>query len=73
MSDNAAKTAIVVQPLPLRMTARAIASQYGDKGAIIITSGRGGIRIGAENLTPQELREALCAAIHYSYVFEEGD
>jgi len=59
-----------VMPLPLNNMARAIASNYGDKGAAVITFGREGIRIGASNLTPHELREALCAAINYSYVFE---
>ena len=64
-----------VRPMPLHKTARAIASQYGDKGAIVITNGEKGIRIGVENLTPQEMREALCVAIHYSFVFgdEKGD
>lgn len=59
-----------VLPLPLRNMAGAIASNYGDKGAAVITLGSEGIRIGVENLTPHELREVLCAAINYSYVFE---
>jgi len=62
-----------VRPLSLRHTAAAIARNYGDKGAVVITWGKEGIRIGTENLTPQELREALCTAIHYSYVFEKSD
>jgi len=33
-----------VRPLPLRQTARAIAMNYGDKGAIVITYGDEGIR-----------------------------
>lgn len=68
MSDPA-KT---VRPMDLRRTARAIASNYGDKGGVVITYGEEGIRIGVENLTPDELREALCVAINYSYAFEEG-
>jgi hypothetical protein len=59
-----------VRPIDLRRTAKAIASNYGDKGGVVITVGDDGVRIGVENLTPDELREALCTAIHYSYVFE---
>jgi hypothetical protein len=62
-----------VHPLDLRRTAAAVARNYGDKGALVITVGEDGIRIGTENLTPQELREALCVAMHYSFVFETGD
>lgn len=61
-----------VRPLNLKHTAGAIARNYGDKGAIIITFGEGGLtRVGVENLTPEELREALCTAIHYSFVFAD--
>ena len=56
--------------MPLRQTARAIAANYGDKGAVVITLGDEGIRIGVENLSPDEVREVLCTAIHYSFVFE---
>jgi len=62
-----------VQPMSLRHTAAAVARNYGDKGAIVITFGDDGVRIGTKNLTPLELREALCTAIHYSYVFEGSD
>jgi hypothetical protein len=62
-----------VRPFSLRHTAAAVARNYGDKGAVVITLGSEGVRIGTENLTPQELREALCTAIHYSYVFEKSD
>ena len=62
-----------MRPLSLRHTAGAVARNYGDKGAVVITYGSDGIRIGTENLTPSELREALCTAIHYSYVFEDSD
>jgi hypothetical protein len=61
-----------VRPMKLRHTAAAIARNYGDKGAVIISVGENGTRIGVENLTPAEVRDALCAAIHYSFVFE-GD
>jgi hypothetical protein len=65
-----AMTANSVQPLNLRHTAGAIARNYGDKGAIVITfSEDGSTRVGVENLTAEEIREALCTAIHYSFVF----
>ncbi len=55
----------------LRGLAGTVAAECKDKGAVVISYGEGGsVRIGVENLTPQELREALCTAIHYSYVFE---
>jgi len=61
-----------VRPMSLRHTAGAIARNYGDKGAVVITynAEEGDTRIGVENLTPEELREILCTAIHYSFVFE---
>jgi hypothetical protein len=62
-----------IRPLDLRRTASAIARNYGDKGAVVITYSDEGIRIGTENLTPQELREALCVAMHYSFVFEQNE
>lgn len=70
-----AMAAKAVQPLNLRHTAGAIARNYGDKGAIIITFSEDGLtRVGVENLTPEELRKALCTAIHYSFVFaDEAD
>ena len=63
-------TSKTVRPLSLRHTAAAVARNYGDKGAVVISFGSEGTRIGVENLTSEELREALCTAIHYSYVFE---
>lgn len=60
-----------VRPVDLRRTAKAIASNYGDKGAVVISVGENGVRVGTEGLTPQELREALCVAINYSFVFED--
>jgi hypothetical protein len=57
--------------MALRRTAAAIAANYGDKGAVVITFGDEGIRIGANGMTPAELREALCLAVHYSFVFED--
>ncbi len=61
-----------VHPIDLKRQARAIASSYDDKGAIIISVGDEGIRIGTEGLTPDELRQALCVAINYSFVFQEN-
>jgi len=57
--------------IQLRGLAETVARECGDKGAVVATYGRGGIRTGPEGLTPQELREALCTAIHYSCVMEE--
>ncbi len=49
-----------------------VAAECQDKGAVVISYGDKGIRIGVENLTGEELREALSTAIAYSYVFEEN-
>lgn len=57
--------------IQLRGLAETVAAECGDKGAVVISYGSEGIRIGTEGLTPEELREALCTAIHYSYVMEE--
>ena len=62
-----------IRPVDLRRTAAAVARNYGDKGAVIVTIGDDGTRIGVENLTPNELRQALCTALHYSFVFEAED
>jgi hypothetical protein len=56
-----------VRPVDLRRMARSIASSYGDKGALILSVSDEGVRIGTEGLTPAELRQVLCLAIHYSY------
>jgi hypothetical protein len=59
-----------VHPMDLQRTARAIAANHGDKGAIIITVSDDGIRVGTEGLTADELRHALCVAINCSFEFE---
>jgi hypothetical protein len=64
-------TSKAVRPLSLSHTAAAVARNYGDKGAVAITFGPEGTRIGVGNLTPEELREALCTAIHSS--FSDGE
>lgn len=55
----------------LKGLAGTVAAECEDKGAVVISYGENGVRIGVENLTPEELREALCTAIHYSFVFEK--
>lgn len=57
----------------LQGLAGTVAAECQDKGAVVISYGKQGVRIGVENLTPTELREALCTAIHYSYVFENDE
>ncbi len=42
-----------VRPLDLRHTAAFIARNYRDKGAVVITFGNEGARIGMEDLTPE--------------------
>jgi hypothetical protein len=69
---DAAKAEATVHAMPLRVTARAIAANTGKKGAIIITLGSDGIHVAADGLDPDEVREALCTAIHASFLFDEG-
>ncbi len=52
--------------------AAAVARSHGGQGTIIITCGPKGIRIGVKNLTPDEMREALCVAVHYSFAVEDA-
>ena len=59
-----------IHPISLKKMATSIASDYGDKGAIIITMGEDGIRIGTDGLSYQELNEVLCTAIHYNFCFK---
>jgi hypothetical protein len=56
----------IIRPLDLRRTAAAIASNYGDDGAIVITRGKDGIRVGVHNLDPGDLQDMLCVAIHHA-------
>ena len=56
----------VIRPLDLQRTAAAIAANYGDEGAIVITRGEEGIRIGVHNLAGSDLQDALCVAIYHS-------
>ena len=54
----------VVRPVDLTHSAAAIARNYHDKGAIIITSGDEGIRVGVHGLDLRECQDALCTAIY---------
>ena len=54
-----------VRPLDLTKMASSIASTYRDKGAIVITSGEDGIRIGVHGLDLREAEDALCTAIYH--------
>ena len=56
----------VIRPMDLRRTAAAIAANYGDDGAIVITSGKEGIRIGVHNLAASDLQDVLCVAIYHA-------
>jgi hypothetical protein len=60
------------RPTGLDDLAAIAAAEHGDKGGVVITLGAGGVHIGASGLTPDELRKALCTAIHYTYVHENA-
>ncbi len=62
-----------ITPMDLRRVARVVAANYGDKGAVVISVNDGGVRIGTEGLTPDELRHSLCVAINYTFAFEDAD
>ena len=49
-----------------------VAAECRDKGAVVISYGLKGVQIGVENLTPEELRAALCATIHDSFEIEDA-
>ena len=53
--------------------ASAIASGYGDPEAIVISVGSVGVRIGVDGLTPQQIQDALCVALHYNVCFSGDD
>lgn len=53
-----------VRPLELTRMAESISRSYGDKGAIIITSGDEGVRVGVHGLDLDEAKDALCVAIY---------
>jgi len=47
--------------------ARSIAHTYGDKGAIVLTVGPAGVRVGVHGLDAREIQDALCVGIHYNF------
>jgi two-component sensor histidine kinase len=59
-----AKKMEAVHPFDLEHLAAAIARNYGDKGAIIITRGGDGTRVAFHGMTLREAEDALCIAIH---------
>ena len=60
--------------IDLERMARSIATSYGDNGAVVITSGPEGFRIGVSGLTDRELQDALCVGIHHNLlVIGEAD
>lgn len=54
-----------VTPLDLQRLAASISRSYGDDGAIIITKGKEGYRVGVHNLDLDEAKDALCLAIYH--------
>ena len=62
-----------VTPIDLKRMANSIASNYGDKGAIVISVGGDGVRIGVNGLSDREIQDALCVAIHYNFCMMEED
>jgi hypothetical protein len=59
-----------VHPVDLERMARSIAQAYGDKGAIVITVGEDGVRIGVHGLDAREIQDALCVGLFYNFVKE---
>lgn len=62
-----------VHPVDLKRMARSIAQAYGDKGAIIITVGKDGVRIGIHGLDAREIQDALCVGLFYNFVKDIDD
>jgi hypothetical protein len=54
-----------VRPFDLKRIAASVSRNYGDKGAIVITSGEDGIRVGVHGLDLREAQDALCVAIYH--------
>ena len=57
-----------VHPVDLQRMARSIAQAYGDKGAIVLTVGKDGVRIGLHGLDAREIQDALCVGLFYNFV-----
>jgi hypothetical protein len=62
-----------VHPVDLERMARSIAQAYGDKGAIIITVGKDGVRVGIHGLDAREIQDALCVGLFYNFVKDADD
>ena len=62
-----------VHPVDLERMARSIAQAYGDKGAIVITVGKDGVRIGIHGLDAREIQDALCVGLFYNFVKDIDD
>jgi hypothetical protein len=54
-----------IRPLNLESLAASISRNYGDDGAIVVTKGPDGFRLGVHNLTLEEAKDALCVAIYH--------
>jgi len=72
MSERDRPVASVSAIHGLRTTAKAVAAQYGDQGAIVISVGKEGVRVGTEGLSFQQIQDALCIAINYNFRFSSG-
>lgn len=59
--------------LNLRGIAATVADELKHKGAIVISYCDTNIQIATHGLTSNEVREALCTAIHYSFVVEQDN
>jgi hypothetical protein len=57
-----------VHPVDLERMARSIAQAHGDKGAIVISVGENGVRIGLHGLDAREVQDALCVGLFYNFV-----
>ena len=55
-----------VVAIELERMAGSIATNYGDKGGVVITVGPTGFRIGMSGLTAREVQDALCVGIHHN-------
>ena len=60
-----------VRPFDLKRMARSISRSYGDKGAIVLSVGDDGIRIGVYGLDAKEIQDALCVGIHYNFTMDK--
>ncbi len=63
MASN--ETTINVRPFDLEKIAASVSRSYGDRGAIVITSGDDGVRVGVHGLDLREAQDALCVAIYH--------